>query len=74
MIVLAAAAQSPIIVRIVEAPEPGLGEIMLRALGLSGLLAVGAVLVGILVAGIIFWVRSRSADTQSGVTRPNVET
>ena len=68
---LAAAAQSPIIVRIVEAPEPGLGGIMMRALGLSGLLAFGAVLVGILVAGVIFWVRSRSLDTQSRITRPN---
>ena len=68
---LAAAAQSPIIVRIVEAPEPGLREIMLGALGLSGLLAVGAVLAGILVAGVIFWIRSRSADTQSRITRPN---
>jgi len=68
---LAAAAQSPIIVRIVETPEPGLGEIMVRALGLSGLLAVGAVLVGILVAAVMFWARSRSVVTRSDITRPN---
>jgi hypothetical protein len=69
--VLAAAAQRPFIVRIVETPEPGLREIMLNALGLSGVLAVGAVLVGILVAAVIIWMRSRSVVTRSDITRPN---
>jgi hypothetical protein len=68
---LAVAAQSPFIVRIIETPEPGLGEIMLSALGLSGVLGVAAVLVGILVAGVIVWVRSRSVATRSDITRPN---
>ena len=71
MSLLAAAAQRPFIVRIVETPEPGLKEIMMSALGLSGALAIGAVLIGIVVAGVIVWVRSRSVDTRSDVTRPN---
>jgi hypothetical protein len=68
---LAAAAQRPFIVRIVETPEPGLREIMLSALGLSGVMAVAAVLLGIVVAGVIVWVRSRSVITRSDITRPN---
>jgi hypothetical protein len=68
--VLHASTQGPIFVKIVETPEPGLGQIMMSALGLTGVLVLGAVLVGILVAGVIFWVRSRSEMTRSDVTRP----
>ena len=68
--VFALAQQGPIFVRIVETPEPGLGQIMMGALGLTGVLAIGALLVGVLVAGVMFWMRSRSAITRSDVTRP----
>ena len=69
--VLAATVQGPIMARIVDAPEPGLGEIMMAAMGLSGALAIGTILAGILVAGVIFWIRSRAVVTRSDITRPN---
>jgi hypothetical protein len=52
----------PIIVNIVE-PESeisGLADVLIGALGLTGLLMLGAVLAAGIFAGVLFWIRSRS--------------
>ena len=58
-----ASAQRPFIVRIVELPSDptGLGEVMIGALGLTGVIVVMAMLLGLFMAGVLFWIRSRSA-------------
>jgi hypothetical protein len=55
----------PIIVKIIPT-EPkselaGLSDVLLGSLGLTGVIAIAAVLLGLVMAGILFWVRSRSA-------------
>jgi hypothetical protein len=56
--------QQPIIVRIIAPPEDtsGLGElgrVIVGALGLTGAAILVAFLAGVVVAGVLFWVRSR---------------
>ena len=54
--------QDPIIVKIVEPSElSGLADVLLGAIGLTGVLALLAVAAGVVVAGVLFWWRSRSA-------------
>jgi hypothetical protein len=53
----------PIIVRITEPPVnqlEGLADVLLGALGLTGVIAVTAVLVGVVVGTLMFWLRSRA--------------
>jgi hypothetical protein len=76
------AAPSPIIVRVVEAPVRGLGlgDVILNAVGLTGAIAIGAVVLGLLVAALAIGVRRRrkaritveeASQTQSlGLTPP----
>lgn len=53
-------AQEPIIVKIVEPSElSGLADVLLGAIGLTGVLTLGAILAGVLVAGLMLWWRSR---------------
>ena len=52
--------QSPIIVKIVESKSGGWQELLLGSLGLTGLLLLAAILGGLLVAAILFWIRSKS--------------
>ena len=52
---------SPIIVKIVEPPDTRLYDIVVGALGVSGAIAVGALVLGLVVGGVMFWIRSRSA-------------
>ena len=53
--------QDPIIVKIVEPSElSGLAEVLLGAIGLTGLLALLAIAAGVVVGGLMFWWRSRS--------------
>jgi hypothetical protein len=55
--------QDPIIVKIVEPSElSGLADVLLGAIGLTGFLALLAVAAGVVVAGLLFWWRSRSAQ------------
>ena len=56
-------AQRAIIVKIVELPSDptGLADVLIGALGLTGAIVVIAVLLGVLMAGVLFWIRSRSA-------------
>jgi len=51
----------PIIVKIVEPDNDpiGLANVVIGALGLSGAMAVAAILLGVLLAGVLFLVRSR---------------
>jgi hypothetical protein len=48
---------SPIIVKIVEPAEKGLAEIMLGSLGLTGVIALCAVLLGVVLAAVMYWMR-----------------
>ena len=53
----------PIIVKIIP-PEAkselsGLADVLLGSLGLTGVIVLAAVLMGALMAGVMFWVRSR---------------
>ena len=55
------AAPSPIIVKIIEPPSDlvGVGDVLLQALGLSGVITLIALALGLLVAGLLFWARRR---------------
>jgi hypothetical protein len=54
------AQQAPIIVRLAPKKDPtGLADVLLGALGLTGVLVVGAILLGAAFAGILFLLRSR---------------
>jgi len=56
------APKPPIIVNIVEANEiAGLGDVMLEAIGLTGVIAVGAALFGLALAVIIIGYRKIKA-------------
>jgi hypothetical protein len=54
----------PIIVDITEPPKSELStlsQVLLGSLGLTGVLALMAILLGIGIGGLVFWVRRRSA-------------
>jgi hypothetical protein len=54
------AQQAPIIVRIAPKKDPtGLAGVLLDALGLTGVLVLGALLLGAVFAAILFLARSR---------------
>ncbi len=56
------APSTPIIVKIVETNEiAGLGAVMLEAIGLTGVIAVGAALFGLVLAAVIIGYRKISA-------------
>ncbi len=56
------APSTPIVVKIVEGNEiSGLGDVMLDAIGLTGVIAVGAVLFGIVLAIVIVGYRKIQA-------------
>ena len=59
---LTALFQPPITVRIIEPDKDptGLADVLLRSLGLTGVLALIAVLAGVLLAAVMFAIRSRS--------------
>jgi hypothetical protein len=52
---------APIIVKIIEAPtDPtGLADVLVGVLGLSGVLSLAAISIGLVIGVIIYWVRSR---------------
>lgn len=54
----------PIIVKIIEPPGSeltDLADVLLGSIGLTGAIVLLAVLLGFVMAGVMFWVRSRSA-------------
>jgi hypothetical protein len=52
----------PIIVRIIDPPPDiaGLADVLLGALGITGVITLGALVVGVGFAGLLFWIRSRA--------------
>jgi hypothetical protein len=52
----------PIIVRIIDPPPDiaGLADVLLGALGITGVIVLGALVFGLVLAGLLFWVRSRA--------------
>jgi hypothetical protein len=52
---------NPVIVKIIEPPKDptGLADVLVGVLGLSGVLGLAAISIGIVIGAIIFWVRSR---------------
>jgi len=68
------APSTPIIVRIVEKNEiSGLGDVMLDAIGLTGVMAVGAVLFGLVLAVVIISyrkLRARLDPEEDAQTQP----
>ena len=56
---------SPIIVDITEPPKSELSQlsdVLLGSLGLSGVIFLTAILLGIAVGGLMFWIRKRSTN------------
>jgi Na+/H+-dicarboxylate symporter len=68
------APNSPIMVKIVETNEiSGLGDVMLEAIGLTGAIAVGAALFGLVLAVVIISYRKINArlhPDEDGQTQP----
>ena len=60
-------ASSPIIVKIVEpSKDPtGLAAVVFGALGLTGVIVLLALLVGLVFAGVLFWFRSKKGMGKS---------
>ena len=52
---------APVIVRIIEPPKDptGLADVLVGVLGLSTVLGLAAISIGIAISVLIFWVRSR---------------
>jgi ABC-type phosphate transport system permease subunit len=62
---LTAFSQPPVTVRIIAPPEDptgGLGDVLLGSLGLTGVMVLIAVAAGVIFAGILFYIRSRSQE------------
>ena len=54
---------APVIVRIIEPPKDptGLADVLVGVLGLSSVLGLAAISIGIAIGVLIFWVRSRKS-------------
>jgi hypothetical protein len=52
---------NPVIVKIIEPPKDptGLADVLVGALGLTGVLGLAAILIGVATGAVIFWMRSR---------------
>ncbi len=59
----------PVIVKLIKPEEHSefqqLADVLFGALGLTGVLVLGALLLGVLGAAVIFWIRSRRDDQGS---------
>jgi hypothetical protein len=54
----------PILITIKESEKnelSGLADVLLSALGITGVLVLGSLLLGTLMAGLMFWIRWRSS-------------
>jgi hypothetical protein len=51
----------PVIVRIIEPPKDptGLADVLIGVLGLSTVLGLAAISIGVAIGALIFWLRSR---------------
>ena len=56
----------PIIVKIIPPEQKselsGLADVLIGSLGLTGVIAIAAILLGAVMAGVMFWIRSRSSS------------
>ena len=61
---MAGPASSPIIVRVIGPPTDAitLGDVILQALGLTGVITLGAVVFGLLLSGAFIYLRSHRPD------------
>lgn len=50
----------PIFVRIIPPKEENLYDVMVGALGITGLMVLVAVVAALIFGGVLFWLRSRS--------------
>ncbi|MCC7417516.1 MAG: hypothetical protein IT176_10285 [Acidobacteria bacterium] len=50
-----------IIVKLIEPPDTRIADIITGALGISGAIALAALAIGLLVGGLMFWLRSRAS-------------
>ena len=57
-------ASSPIIVRVIGPPTDAvtLGDVILQALGLTGVITLGALTFGLLLGGVFIYLRSHRPD------------
>ena len=57
----------PFMVRIIDPPSDvsALGDVMLGALGITGIIILSALVAGLVFAGAMFWVRSRSSRDET---------
>ena len=53
---------SGVIVRLIEPPDTRIRDIVVGAVGLSGALAIAGVVIGLLLGGVMFWMRSGRED------------
>jgi hypothetical protein len=57
-------AQDPVVVKILDPPNKdlvGLADVLFGSLGLTGVLVLMAVAAALVFAGVLFWIRARSA-------------
>jgi len=57
-------ASSPIIVKVIEAPSQTLGDVVIAAIGISGVLALGAAVFGLVLGAGFIALRSRRRRRQ----------
>ena len=58
--IAAVQASEPIIVKLVEPHQTNVADVLIGALGVTGVLVVIAVVAGLLAGGLLFWMRGRS--------------
>ncbi len=50
---------NPVIVKIIPPKEESLSDVLVGALGVTGVMVLVAVVASVVFAGVLFWVRSR---------------
>jgi len=58
-VIAAAQTSEPIIVKLVEPHQTNVADVLIGALGITGVLVLIAAVAGALVGGLIFWIRTR---------------
>jgi hypothetical protein len=58
-VIAAAQGSQPIIVKLVEPHQASVADVLIGALGITGVLVVIAAVAGVLVGGLIFWLRTK---------------
>jgi hypothetical protein len=58
-VIAAVQASQPIIVKLVEPHQTNVADVLIGALGVTGVLVVIAAIAGLLAGGLLFWIRAR---------------